>query len=169
MWFRPPAALSPARPTAPGFGPFAVRVVDFYVGRRKCLAEADSSATIEELMAPSLSTERTKLRRRLLTKRSRGERAFDRLCFWFVAFPLIVLFAGFNSFNGGVPMTSTAIGVAGFALVLWSLLLWGVVTSWRDPAARVLRFSSSCLLLVAAVILICSVRTYLILHHAEQQ
>jgi hypothetical protein len=102
-------------------------------------------------------------RRRLLFERSPGERAFDRALCFFVLFVLLcnpMLPIWLRSEDGASPPEAGwipfAIGIAAFCI--WAWLALGVVAAWHDPMARVLRVSSSLLLLYFAVIASCLLR-----------
>jgi len=90
----------------------------------------------------------------MLFDRSSGERAFD--CALLSLFPFVLLtYVPFliasrsEEFPPEANWIAFSIGVA--ALCFWAWLARSVAAAWHDPFARVLRFSSSLLLLFYAV------------------
>jgi hypothetical protein len=95
-------------------------------------------------------------------RRSPGERAFDWILFILLVHPFFVgpvLGGALASLSKAHPVRSVLalVGMIIFAraaLALWSWLLRILISSWRDPIARILRFSSAILLFGFSVSLI---------------
>jgi hypothetical protein len=96
--------------------------------------------------------------------RSPGERAFDRCLFPFLLHLLQALALGVASLmdsrsDDGMPPVPRLIVWALFSLDLllcghWAWAFRSVIAAWRDPFARVLRFSSLGLLLLYTPIIV---------------
>lgn len=100
---------------------------------------------------------------------SPGERVFDaalRFVFWVAAgipFLSLVVWALFFRGSALLPVTLRILIVL-VAFGRWCVLVWRLGMTWRDPDARVLRWSSTVLLVVTGTILsvcACGTTTYL--------
>ena len=100
--------------------------------------------------------------RRLLSERTPGERAFDRVLlnikFYFLLASVPVAITASDANHASLRWVSFGVGVIG--IWFWISMLRGVLLAWHDPSARVLRFSSLLLLVVPAVIVLWCFRPF---------